>query len=205
MTVTLPRVPETTVDEIVANSFRDFHVKGCDYICLRRSPHETIKLYFFDGDVSKLPEVVNPHDHRYDFSTLCVAGKVQNIWFEEDAGGQTFNRFAYETPLLGGVGFTWVGESKLKVARKYTISAGYRYAMRFNEIHTIRMVENNTVICLVQRDDRVTDRPTLTFARDREPPSLDGLYQKFTADAVLKRLAALQERLPGLRLPRIIS
>lgn len=202
--VYLPPVPETTVDEIVANSFRDFHCKGFDYICLRRSPRDTVKLYFFDGDVSKLPEIVNPHDHRYDFETLCVAGRVQNIWFEEDQDGAQFQRFAYDTPLLGGKGFTWVGETKLSIARRRAVGPGRRYGMRFDQIHTIRMVENNTVICLVQKEDRVTDRPTLTFTRDREPPSLDGLYRKFTADEVLKRLSDLKERVPSLRLPVIV-
>lgn len=203
MTVHLPIVPDVTADEIVANSFRDFHAKGVDYICIRRSPTETVKLYFFDGDVSKLPEVVNPHDHRYDFKTLCVAGRVQNIWFRDDRSGQTFQRFAYDTPLNGGGGFSWVGESKLTAARKYSICAGRTYSMSFNEIHTIRFMENNTVICLVQHEDRVSDRPTLTFTRDREPPSLDGLYNRFTPDQVLKRLGCLQARVPGLRLPKI--
>lgn len=64
------------MEEVIANSFKDFHSKGLDYICLRRSPVLTTKLYFFDGDVSKLPEVVNPHDHRYDFSTVCLSGCV---------------------------------------------------------------------------------------------------------------------------------
>ena len=65
----LPIVPSVSMEEVLANSFRDFHAKGLDYVCLKRRPSETVKLYFFDGDVSKLPEVVNPHDHRYDFST----------------------------------------------------------------------------------------------------------------------------------------
>lgn len=200
----LPKVPTVTVDEICANSFRDYHVKGFDYICLRRSPTETVKLYFFDGDVSKLPEVVSPHDHRYDFSTLCVAGRVQNMWFAEDRTGQPFQRFAYETPLNGGQGFTWVGETRLKNVRKFTASAGRRYHMGFDEIHTIRLVENNTVICLVQHEDRVAlNRPTLTFTRDREPPSLAGLYGRFTPDQVLARLRTLRERVPGIRLPDI--
>ncbi|WP_156927856.1 hypothetical protein [Bradyrhizobium sp. Tv2a-2] len=199
---TLPDVP---MDEVIATSYRDFHVKGFDYICLRRSPSETVKLYFFDGDVSKLPEVVNPHDHRYDFTTLCVAGRVQNMWFSESRTGELFQRFAYETPLLGGDGFTWVGETRLSCVRKYSCSAGRRYSMRHHEVHTIRLMENNTVISLVQFEDKVSDfTPTLTFTRDREPPSLDGLYRRFEPDAILSRLKALQERVRGLRLPRIV-
>lgn len=67
------------MDYVIANSFKDYHVKGFDYICLQRSPRETVKLYFFDGDVSKMPEVVNPHDHRYDFDTVCLSGAVEYL------------------------------------------------------------------------------------------------------------------------------
>ncbi len=204
MSVVIPKLPDIAVEEIIANSFKDYHVRGFDYICLRRTPSETVKLYFFDGDVSKLPEVVNPHDHRFDFSTLCVAGKVENIWYREYPSGEIFNRFAYDTPLLGGIGFTWVGATALGVHARRIRSAGQRYFMTFREVHTIRMVENETVLCLIQFEDRVADRPTMTFTRDREPPSLSGLYGRFTPDEVLARLARLDARVPGLQLPRIV-
>lgn len=196
--------PDIAMEEVLANSYRDYHAKGLDYICLRRSPSETVKLYFFDGDVSKLPEVVNPHDHRYDFKTLCVAGCVQNICFAPHPKGERFHRFAYDTPLLGGNGFTWIGEDRLAPNRHRSYRAGYSYWMDHNEIHTIRMVENETVICLIQYEDKVGDRPTLTFTKDREPPSLSGLYNRFSADTVLAKLAALKERVPGFSLPRVV-
>lgn len=201
--ISMPCLPEVSVEEILANSFRDFHCMGFDYICLRRSPRETVKLYFFDGDVSKLPEIVNPHDHRYDFSTTCIAGRVDNIWYCEAKNGQRFQRFAYDTPLLGGLGFTWVGETKLSEVARRAFKPGGRYSMLHSEIHTIRMVENESVICLTQYEDLVRDRPTLTFTRDREPPSLDGLYNRFTADQVLAKLSRLKERVPSLQLPKI--
>lgn len=207
MSIHFPHVPDVTVDEVIANSFRDYHVKGFDYICLRRSPSETVKLYFFDGDVSKLPEVVNPHDHRYDFKTLCVAGAVENIWFVRDARRQAeqFIKFEYRTPLNGGSGFTFAGTEHLKAVLKSTARAGRSYNMHAHEIHTIRLRENNTVICLVQHEDKVAlDKPTMTFTRDHEPPSLTGLYGQFTPDQVLRRLATLQARVPGLRLPKVI-
>lgn len=207
MSINLPRMPDVTIDDIVANSFRDYHVKGFDYICLRRSPTETVKVYFFDGDVSKLPEVVNPHDHRYDFSTLCLAGAVENIWFVRNVRdkGTVFNRFEYRTPLNGGNGFTYAGAERLKAAMKWTAHAGRTYRMRADEIHTIRLRENNTVIALVQREDVVPlDQPTVTWTRDREPPNLEGMYRKFTPDQVLAKLRVLRDRAPEIRLPNVI-
>lgn len=198
---------EVSIEEVIANSFRDFHVKGFDYICLRRSPTETIKVYFFDGDVSKLPEIVNPHDHRYNFDTLCVAGAVENIMFAPaDHGGQIFNEFEYRTPLNGGNGFRFVQQRRLSIAGRDTFLPGQSYSLGYRHVHTIRMVENETVIALAQYEDRVpVGHPTRTWMRDRMPPSLDGLYRRFDADTILHRLSRLRARMPGLILPRIAA
>lgn len=204
----LSNLPAVSMEEVLGFSYRDFHCKGFDYICLRRSPIETIKVYFFDGDASKLPEIVNPHDHRYNFDTLCIAGAVENITFTryqgDSAPDYVFHRFNYRTPLNGGNGFTYAETERLNIRDRWTYWPGEVYEQGYKAIHTIRMVENQTVIALRQFEDRVSlSASTNTWTRDREPPSLDGLYGKFTADEVRKRLAALQERVPGLRLPVI--
>lgn len=205
-----PRIPSThsiSVEEIIANSFRDYHVKGFDYICLRRSPFQTVKLYFFDGDVSKLPEVVNPHDHRYDFKTVCVAGAVENRWYRQGLEGpegyRNYQVFEYETPLNGGGGFRWSNCCSLALLRKKLYRRGGSYLMNFDEIHTIRMVESETVLCVVQFEDKVASAPTHTYSMDKDPPSLTGLYNRFTSDEVLQRISKLRERVPGLDLPII--
>lgn len=202
-------LPErTTMEEVLANSYRDFHVKGFDYICLRRSPRETIKLYFFDGDVAKLPEVVNPHDHRYDFDTLCIAGGVENVIYAptcDPLKGKPFERFHYMTPLNGGDGFRWAGTERLIEARRTIYRPMQIYWMPFKGIHTIRMAEPETVIALRQFDDMVpASIATTTWSRDREPPDLAGLYRRFTADEVRDRLRVLANLAPRIQLPEII-
>jgi hypothetical protein len=183
------------VEEIVANSFKDFHTKGFDYICLKRSPTETVKLYFFDGDVAKLPEVVAPHDHRYDFATWVAAGASENVWFKrDDKEGEVFNWFEYRTPLNGGDGFTFVGEEQLKEVARRQFKKGDNYSMHAADLHTIRIVENETVLMLIQHEDLVPlDRPTSTFSMGNAP-SIDGLYSKFSADQVIDRLRKFEER-----------
>ena len=195
------------MEDVIKNSFRDYHVRGFDYLCLKRSETETLKLYFFDGDVSKMPEVVNPHDHRYDFVTWVVAGTSQNMKYREAKNpneGIVFQRFAYETPLLGGHGFTHIGETRLIESERKTYRSGYTYAMTHREIHTIRLLESETVLALVQFEDRVIDRPTLTFCQDSEPPPLSGLYSRFTPDLVRSRLRRLSEIVPDLIVPTVV-
>jgi hypothetical protein len=185
------------MEQAIANSFKDYHVKGFDYICLSRDPDFTLKLYFFDGDVSKLPEVVNPHDHRYDFATYCVTGAVENIWFAEDPAGKVYQTFDYMTPLNGGAGFTWRGETRLIEKQRALRPGGQSYWMDHNELHTIRMAQNETVLMLTQFEDNVPlDQPTRTFTLDKEPPSLSGLYSRFTADDIRSKLTRLAERVP---------
>ncbi len=193
----LPLIKRIDLDHVVANSFKNFHVKGFDYLCLQRSATETVKLYFFDGDVSKLSEIINPHDHRYDFETWVAAGSSENIWFKrglDENDGDTFNWFEYRTPLNGGDGFTFVGEEVLKESARRQFKAGDSYFMQYHDLHTIRMVENETVLLLVQFEDRVAiDKPTYTFSKGNAP-AIDGLYEKFKADEIVAKLKRFEER-----------
>ena len=189
------------IDAVLENSFKNFHTKGFDYICLKRSAAYTQKLYFFDGDASKLPEVVNPHDHRYDFTTKCIAGEVENIIYEEDQErGNTFQVYKYFTPLNRGKGFKWAGETRLTEKSRESYKPGDNYFMTHDQLHTIRMVKNETVIMLGQFEDVVpVGEPTRTFAQTM--PSLEGLYDRFTADEIIAKLTRLKERVPSFDLP----
>jgi hypothetical protein len=188
---------QVDLDHVLANSFRDFHVKGFDYLCLKRSPAETVKVYFFDGDVAQMPEAVVPHDHRYPFWTDCLSGEVVNHQFVELFGkryrdeGILHERFEYRTPLNGGDGFTWQREAWLFRTAGRVYARGGGYGMRHDELHTIT-VRPDTVIRLVQFADALPlDVPTAAFrpAGQRDPISLDGLYRPMDADHALMRLA----------------
>lgn len=197
----LPIPQRLDIDHIVEHSFKDMHIKGFHYLCLNRTETETTKLYFFDGDVSKLPEVVAPHDHRYDFETYVAAGAVENVWFRRavsdemtKTAGQMFNWFEYRTPMNGGDGFTFAGEECLYEAHRSRFTNGESYYMQADDLHTIRIAGNETVLMLVQFEDIYPiEKPTSTFFTGNAP-SLDGLYTKFNADEVIALLRRFEER-----------
>lgn len=174
-------------------SFRDFHIKGFDYVCLWRSPQLTTKAYFFDGIEKDLPEMVCPHDHRYCSSTEVIAGSVGNYEYKvTDGTGDVMQRFAYRTPLNGGDGFTWEREEKLRLWRMSVYQKGDDpYVMQHDAIHTIRVVEN-TILLLKQFSD-VPVEHTTTWTRSKEPINLSGLYNRFTADQLMRRIDQLNE------------
>jgi hypothetical protein len=193
----LPLPTRLDIDHIVEHSFKDMHVKGFHYLCLQRSEVETVKLYFFDGDVTKLPEVVAPHDHRYDFESYVAAGAVENVWFRrtmDETKGEMFNWFEFKTPMNGGNGFTFAGEECLYEAHRSRFTNGESYYMQADDLHTIRIAGNDTVLMLVQFEDIYPiEKPTSTFFKGNAP-SLDGLYTKFNADEVIALLRRFEER-----------
>ena len=185
------------LEEVLANSYRDFHVKGFDYICLQRSLVETWKLYFFEGDVEKAPEVVHPHDHRYNFLTDVMSGSVENVLYYEERGfgAKPFNKFEWRTPLNPGPsGFTYKGETYLKEKVRTLYEKNDGYWMTHEGIHTIRIAASDTILMLRQYEDIVPmGAPTSTYSQG-DAPSIDGLYSRFTADALLDRLRTFEER-----------
>jgi hypothetical protein len=194
--VKMKLTPET-VEMMVENSFKNFHVKGFDYLCLKRTPAHTRKIYFFDGNVSHLPDVVSPHDHRYDFTTTVLCGHMSNSHYKiNNQFGEVFNEFEYRTPLNGGNGFTFKKEVRLRETRRDFYIPGWQYTMRAEEFHTIRMHKEGTIIMLDQYDDVVPiDTPTRTFISNRKAPDLNGLYEKFTPDEVIDRYNKIQHLL----------
>lgn len=197
----------TSIEEICRHSFRDFHVKGFDYLCLHRSEQVTVKAYFFDGPTVGSPEVVMPHNHRYGFTTTVLAGGLLNReWSVVDGARmamrerhtRVFQEFDYLTPLLGGDGFTWrrevlLAENLLSSARMYR--RGETYLSQPSDVHTLGRIEPGTVIVLTQLEDVVpVGVPTQAYRSGlgHEGPSLDGLYSRMPVDHALRRLAQLE-------------
>ncbi len=179
-----------SLEAIAANSYRNFHAKGLDYLCLLRTPELTRKVYFFDGDVSKLPEIVTPHDHRYDFKTTVLAGMVANRFYAKNVrGGEPVERFDYMTPLNGGDGFTWRETVTLRCTADRTFERGQSYSCRADQIHTLKIHSDSCVIVLDQYADSVAmDQPTSAYRADATAPNLDGLYERMTEDHLQDRL-----------------
>ncbi|QSM01093.1 hypothetical protein SEA_NANOSMITE_48 [Mycobacterium phage Nanosmite] len=196
------------VDELLDHSYKDFHAKGLDYVCLHRDEGLTLKAYFFaDGmESQKLGEVINPHDHRYHFTTQLMSGVIHNKWYRcadpnrfGDLGvgnAHWYNIFEWMTPLNGGNGFTRDGDSVLLTNdRTVTLTRpGAQYYMFAHELHTISVGARETCIVLAQYDDVVPlEYPTHTFTQADEPPSLQGLYTEFKADELVARINLLRE------------
>lgn len=180
-------------DDVLQNSYRDFHRKGFNYICLRRSETSTLKLYSFADDLTnEVTDVVNPHDHRYDFSTTVLQGELQNILYSPDITGEKYYRFNYRTPLNNGNGFEFAGETKLEILSKKRFGIGMTCRMLAEQIHTIK-VKPGTLLLLKQEADKNVEFST-TYSKDPTAPELSGLYSKFTFTQLKDHLQRICEK-----------
>lgn len=197
------------IDHLITQSYKDFHAKGMDYVCLHRDAGLTLKAYFFaDGmDSQKAGEVVNPHDHRYNFMTQTMSGVIENQlyrtppcwdplsdWVNQDECGESYYAHLWDTPLNGGKGFIKDGGWILQRYNVAQYRKGQQYFMAAPEWHTIRVAAPQTCIVIAQYEDLIpVGVPTVTFTKSETPPSINDLYREFTADELVARIGLLQE------------
>lgn len=116
---------------------------------------------------------------------------------EKHRGARAFDAFDYLTPLNGGDGFTWRETAWLRIL--YDQDYGPRddgYIMASSDVHTIQIVEPETILIIEQFADEVPiDKPTTAYRPlgRNTPFDLSGLYSRMTADHALKRVGHLAE------------
>lgn len=187
--------------EILENSYKDFHAKGLHYLCLQRTELVTVKAYFFEGDVTQAPEIVVPHNHRYDFLTEVIEGRLTDYTYYEiippgaNRDTRLYNKFDFFTPLNGGTGFKWKKPVLLQKNYPVIIKPGERLFRNAETIHTIS-VKPDTILLLTQHKDRnPINIPSQAYSdADRELfPNTAGLYDSMDADSAIGYLKLLQE------------
>lgn len=181
-------------------SYRNFHARNVDYVCLWFSENLKIKLYYFDLDEVS-GKIVSPHDHRYDFASELIAGKLKNVIYRDapEGIGDTYYECAFRSPLLDGGGFTLVQKTNLTEVNQTQYHDGSRWISDYRSIHTLDKIIPGTALLIWQyRDVLEPGQPSRTFLETRAIPSLDGLYLPFTEDALMVRLRWLARQRPGL-------
>lgn len=137
------------VAALAANSFRNYHAVGLDYLCLLRTPNLTVKAYFFRGkDHAQArrgfgPDnwLVMPHNHRYSFEHLTLQGRIINRLFHV-VEGLDHDIYSYDADKrqprrLLGVGL-----------HEYKVSDATYFRMSPKEIHTLSIAPEEDAVAL---------------------------------------------------------
>lgn len=185
-------VQSLPLDQALRNSCRDFHAKCVDYVCLHRTKELTVKAYFLNEGLARGENVVNPHDHAYNFSTFVLSGTLANVnFYPADESGTKWYKNRYETALRGEPKIIFDKAVKLREEERF-YEAGDHYYLDHAQVHTIRAYSEDVVMLLFQyQTEQTARRETSLFLPDLGVPSLDGLYRPFSEEEMLSALRQL--------------
>lgn len=135
------------------------HVDGMDYLCLQRDPQgKTYKLYIIDKPSNPNSGwLVNPHTHRYAFTSFMFRGRLQHIRFRKRQYGVGLQqqRDWVECLYSPEDGRVEIGNTFLRPYQTEHIEEGDDYIVGPNEIHTLKLYDDGepVLIGLIQGPD----------------------------------------------------
>jgi hypothetical protein len=187
--------------DAVDHSFKNYHNVGVNYINLFRDERLTVKVYLLDPLLIKSNQdgfLVNPHNHRYAFSTTVIFGSVSNINFKEvpkETSVNIYQRFDY----LGyqeNSSFTHYGEVGLEVTEDVLYKPWESYLLDEHTVHTLRLSDEPTGLLLIQHMDTQLDG-TRYYGRTLDAPDAckeEGLYQRYNVYEMREHLQYILEK-----------
>ena len=147
-----------TRDQILENSYRNYHGEGINYICLDRNPRFTLKLYFLPPS----SEIVNPHDHRYSFSTMLLSGSVRELFYQVSPWDE--EHFSWkEHPCYE---WFWQTRSYRMITRRMWLKQDASREFSFGEwlltskaaVHTLHVREPSIILQYARPSEKETSR-----------------------------------------------
>lgn len=122
------------------------HANGVQYLCLHRTMGLTVKLYLIERPENHHSGyLVNPHSHRYPFSSTVLAGRLLHVRFVESNDlTKDWSRCTYYYEQRRTV------HDELVALEGFPdlIEKGESYWVDPHEIHTLRMLERGGPLLL---------------------------------------------------------
>lgn len=141
----------TLLDEILQNSYR--HHNGFHKIVLNRGALFKLRLHIFE----KMPEITTPmenvHNHRWNFASQIIAGRLKMEIFQpnrDNIENNLFFDYDYKSSN-GGNNYevNLLGLSGLQITEERVFGAGESYYMDSNEMHRIINFQDERVVTIV--------------------------------------------------------
>jgi hypothetical protein len=187
--------------DAVEHSYKNYHNVGVNYINLFRDERLTVKVYLLDPKAIKSNQdgfLVNPHNHRYAFSTTVLFGSVSNINFQETPKETSVNIY-HKFDYLGyqeNSSFNYCGEVGLEIVEDILYKPWESYLLDENTVHTLRLSDEPTGLLLIQHIDTQLDG-TRYYGRTLDAPYAckeQGMYQKFNVHEMREHLRYILEK-----------
>ena len=129
------------------------HVNGLNYLCLMRSSELTVKIYYIPEEKNiHYGHLVNPHNHRYEFDSEVISGRVVHSRFKKVSGARMIEyMYDFKTAQTAPCGAC----DLIRIDEENHFPGG-KYFVDTSEIHSIKTF-GPTVIYLTQYADSNDD------------------------------------------------
>jgi len=198
------------VDKSLANSYKDYHVKGMDYLNLHRTSELTVKYISCDGALEQLNKkynlALNPHTKQYNQSIILLDGILDIVTFNYveralpidqpkafSAATNGHNRFNYVSLLRNEIStFDYQDTGYLTIKEEVRLSEhGDNIHIKFDEIQSFRVIGDTKFLVLQYR---TLKKPfTEFYQQNAVAPQLDDLYKKFTVNEITGKINLLDQ------------
>lgn len=157
--VIIKALEQLNIEKAAQHSRLDHHTVGLDYLNLQRSDKFTLKLYLLAPNTNNNSGfLVHPHTHRYEFNTVVLAGRVENVVFA-DTGHSSLAGGMSDIPMIRhnyspeGISGKPKGTWLCQTDDSGIYNAGESYYLKTDQIHTLRTSNRPTLLCLSQFAD----------------------------------------------------
>ena len=169
------------------------HINHFDKIILIDAPSHNYRLtlhVWWPINQNKQLDDEPMHDHRFDFWSTILTGKLKSYYFSQASSGKQYQKFEYipEEENTSSI-MRYIGESKLKETRCTELRVGDCYYLPYSVIHKILLLKDQVTSTLVLRGPQLkrsayiykSCHTPIDYELDRPVMGADELKVKLTA------------------------
>lgn len=189
------------MDEVIAKSFLNCHVKGLHSLMLLDAPGKMIRMYvtthnhvlYTNTHLSFLEKMgsLAYHPHHCDLTIDVIKGSLTNHIIHPSTCGHEGYEYAYRSGIKNSAGkFVYKGVQRFMFGESTKLIEGNSLFMYADCIHTIEVPRGEVCAWMVYEGAEDPKYKNLAYStkNDLHTNSFKGLYQKPTQNQVMELL-----------------
>lgn len=181
---------ETRLREVASRSA--WHPNGFAKIVLLSQPSYKLRLHCWRNAMSSPTHVgENIHNHRWDFSTVLLAGRYRHQEFRPAATGQRFLAYTYgEAGILSEDALAPMGTQTLRCVFDAHLGPGSRYTISREVLHRVIPDLSEPAVSLVLEGPH-QPASVQVFAAENVGPADASVASRLSAEYLLRHMKAI--------------
>jgi hypothetical protein len=168
---------DTLIDEnfenVLNSAKKNAHHMGVFEFQLLSTDQLALRVYAVEIGALETNAKLGVHNHSYRFTSIALASCMENITYtqasQSEDGAEEFTQFTYNSAFKGknAPRFTSGDSTFLKEKDRKIICAGQSVTSESNELHRIRLINDEFNVFLLMRFRNTVNEPVNLFSQER--------------------------------------